>query len=113
MRIFTYWRLKAITRDLKYLYALSFDFLTKNETRKQPRIEYSGKGSLKPDYDKPVCFFCSYDEESTVRRNVFHYLNELVQAGIQCRIHQLKRYNFGCGPEEIVGMLCKNNNPGE
>ncbi len=81
MRISTYWRLKAITRDLKYLYALSFDFLTKNETRKQPRIEYSGKGSLKPDYDKPVCFFCSYDEESTVRRNVFHYLNELVQAG--------------------------------
>ncbi|WP_232297947.1 rhamnan synthesis F family protein [Nitrosospira sp. NpAV] len=68
-------------RDLKYLSVLSFDFLIKNETPRQPRLEYSGKGSLKPDYAKPVCFFCSYDKESTVRRNVFHYLNELVQAG--------------------------------
>lgn len=81
MGISAYWRLKAITRDLGYLYALSLDFFTKNETRKQPGIGYSRKGSLKPDYDKPVCFFCSYDEENTVRRNIFFYLNELVQAG--------------------------------
>lgn len=76
-----YWRFREGVGELKYLCALMFHFLTKNETCGRPRIKYSGGGSPVPDYDRPVCFFCSYDEESVVRKNVLHYLNELVQAG--------------------------------
>jgi len=81
MKTSAYWHIKTIARDLKYLRDISFYLLTKREPCEKPVVRYSKRGNLAPCYDKPVCFFCSYDEENTIRKNVYHYLNELVLAG--------------------------------
>jgi lipopolysaccharide biosynthesis protein len=81
MKIFAYWHTKTIVADLKYLRDISFYLLTKKETCGRPLLRYIKRGRLAPHYDKPVCLFCSYDKESIIRENVYHYLNELSLAG--------------------------------
>jgi lipopolysaccharide biosynthesis protein len=44
-------------------------------------VRYCKEGNILRSYDRPICFFSTYDSESIVRANVFHYLDELVQAG--------------------------------
>jgi lipopolysaccharide biosynthesis protein len=76
------WQLKAIFKELQYLRELAFHLLArKKAARAIPLVRFYGEGSVSPDYDRPVCFFCSYDAESIVRENVHHYLDELVLAG--------------------------------
>ncbi len=81
MKTPAYWYIKTIANDLKYLRDTSFYSLTKVNPCKKPVVRYSIRGELPSCYDKPVCLFCSYDEENTIRKNVYHYLNELVAAG--------------------------------
>jgi lipopolysaccharide biosynthesis protein len=75
------WQLKAIFADLQYVYNLAFHLLAGRERQATPVIRFYGDGSISADYDKPVCFFCSYDPESIIRKNVHHYLDELARAG--------------------------------
>ena len=75
------WQLKAIFKDLQYLGDLAFHLFARKATQAIPLVRFYGKGSISPNYDKPVCFFCSYDAEGIVRENVYHYLDELVLAG--------------------------------
>lgn len=81
MKKFIKWPIKAIKRDLRYFRDLSFYLLRRERVREKPLVRYCKEGSISRDYDRPVCFFCSYDRESTVRESVFHYLNELALAG--------------------------------
>jgi lipopolysaccharide biosynthesis protein len=66
---------------MRYLRDLAFRLAARKTTRAIPLVRFYGEGSISADYDKPVCFFCSYDAEGVVRENVHHYLNELVLAG--------------------------------
>ncbi|PTR16608.1 rhamnan synthesis protein F [Nitrosospira sp. Nsp2] len=75
------WQLKAIFRDLQYLRDVAFHLLARNGTRAIPLVRFYGEGSISPDYNKPVCLFCSYDSEGVVRENVYQYLDELALAG--------------------------------
>lgn len=83
MKKFMKWPKKAIHRELKYFWDLSFYFLTRERVRvrEKPLVRYCEDGDISQNYAKPVCFFCSYDKESIIRRNVYHYLNELFLAG--------------------------------
>ena len=74
------WSLRKVVEDAKYIRNLFFYALTR-ESRKEPVVRYSEKGFLLPNYERPLCFFCSYDKENIVRNDVYHYLNELVLAG--------------------------------
>ena len=74
------WFLKTIIGDLKYFRDLSFYFLTKGNLNEKPLVILDKEG-LPPNYARPVCFFCSYDKENIIRKNVYHYLNELILAG--------------------------------
>jgi lipopolysaccharide biosynthesis protein len=75
------WQLKGIFKDLQYVCDLAFHVLAGSAKHATPAVRFYGEGSISPDYDKPICFFCSYDPESIVRKNVHHYLNELKRAG--------------------------------
>lgn len=75
------WSKKAIDRDLKYFSNLSFHFLTRARAREKPLVRYCKKGLTPRNYDRPVCFFCSYDKASVIRENIYHYINELSLAG--------------------------------
>lgn len=74
------WPLKSLVKDLKYARDLSFYMLTREREREKPSVRVHKKGAS-PDYDKPVCLFCSYDKENIVRENVYYYLDALVLAG--------------------------------
>ena len=80
MKVSWKWHLKARVKDFKYIRDLLFYSLS-HRGRSKPLLRYSAQGSISPSYDNPVCFFCSYDEESIVRECVYYYLNELVLAG--------------------------------
>jgi len=75
------WPIKAINNDLNYFRELFLHLLTKDKGSKKPLIRYREEGFISPNYDRPVCFFCSYDRESIIRENVYYYLNELTLAG--------------------------------
>lgn len=75
------WQLKAIFKDLQYGYDLAFHLFARRARQATPVVRFYGDGSISPNYDKPVCFFCSYDPESIVRKNVHYYLDELAHAG--------------------------------
>lgn len=81
MKKFIKWPTKAITNDLKYFRELLVHLLTRESVSKKPLVRYCEEGYIGPNYDRPVCFFCSYDRESIIRENVHHYLNELALAG--------------------------------
>jgi lipopolysaccharide biosynthesis protein len=55
--------------------------LARKTTQEIPLVRFYREGFRSPHYDKPVCFFCSYDPESIVRENVHYYLDELALAG--------------------------------
>lgn len=74
------WYLKAIVRDLEYFRDLSFYSLTRGDLNEKPLVRLDREG-LSSNYARPVCFFCNYDKENIIRKNVHHYLNELVLAG--------------------------------
>ena len=76
-----YWLYKRINIELRYFYKRIFYLLQKKESHKKPLIRYLHLGNLKPNYDQPVCLFCSYDKNSTIKKNVYYYLNELRLAG--------------------------------
>lgn len=71
---------RTLINDIKYSLYLSFYLLTRNNTGGRPMIRLYKEG-LPSNYDRPVCFFSSYDDESIVRKSVYYYLNELVLAG--------------------------------
>ena len=75
------WRIKSIARNLKYALHLSVYLLTREKVRKEPLLRLNKEGLVSPDYARPVCLFCSYDSESIVRKNVFHYIDALALAG--------------------------------
>ena len=75
------WPIKAINNDLNYFRELFLHLLTKDKGSKKPLIRYREEEFISPNYDRPVCFFCSYDRESIIRENVYYYLNELTLAG--------------------------------
>ncbi len=74
------WTLRPIIKDLKYFGDLSFYLLTRKSTNEKPSVKLYKEG-LTPDHERPVCLFCSYDKENTVKENVYYYLNELKLAG--------------------------------
>jgi len=75
------WAIKTIIRDLQYLCNLSLYVLTQQKVSEEPQVRYSREGALAPNHAKPICLFCSYDNESIVRQNVYHYLKQLALAG--------------------------------
>jgi hypothetical protein len=75
------WQIKALLKDFKYVRDLSFYLLARKGISEKPSVRLYEEGEVSPDYDKPLCFFCSYDEESIVRKNVYHYLDQLKLAG--------------------------------
>jgi lipopolysaccharide biosynthesis protein len=75
------WQLKGIVKDMQYLRDLAFHLVARKAKRARPLVRFYREGSISADYDKPVCFFCSYDAEGIVRENVHYYLDELVLAG--------------------------------
>ncbi len=76
-----YWHYKKIALELKNFRNVFLFLLLKKKSPKNPIVRYSRPGNLMPDYDRPVCFFCSYDKNSTIKRNVYYYLSELRMAG--------------------------------
>lgn len=76
-----FWYYKIIIIELKYFYNTIFFSFRKKGLHKKPILRYSHSGSVKTNYDQPVCFFCSYDKHSTIKKNVYYYLNELRLAG--------------------------------
>ena len=77
------WAIKTIIRDLQYLCNLSLYALTQEKASEKPQVRYSKEGALAPNHAKPICLFCSYDNESIVRQNVYHYLKQLALAGFE------------------------------
>lgn len=75
------WPIKALVKDFKYVRDLSFYLLTRKKISEKPLVRRCEEGFVTPDYDRPVCLFCSYDGENIVRENVYHYLDELALAG--------------------------------
>lgn len=76
-----YWQYKKVTLELKYFRNVLLHFPLKKKLRKHPIVHYSHQGNVVPDYDRPVCFFCSYDKNSAIKKNVYYYLSELRSAG--------------------------------
>lgn len=74
------WTLRPIIKDLKYFGDLSFYLLTRKSTNEKPSVKQYKEG-LTPNQKRPLCLFCSYDKENTVKENVYYYLNELKLAG--------------------------------
>lgn len=81
MKKFMKWSIKAIVNDFRYFCDLSVYLFTRERVRAKPLVTYNEEGYLLPNYDKPVCLFCSYDKGSIIRENVYYYLNELMLAG--------------------------------
>ena len=74
------WTLRPIIKDLKYFRQLSFYLLTRKNISEKPLIKQYREG-LSPSYERPVCLFCSYDKDNTVKESVYYYLNALKLAG--------------------------------
>ncbi len=70
-----------IVKELRYALDLSVYLLMRKKMRKEPLVRLNEKGLVSPDYTKPVCLFCSYDDENIVRKNVYQYLDALALAG--------------------------------
>lgn len=81
MKKYLKWPIKAVTNNIRYVRDLSFYLLTRERVSEKPLVKYRKKGLRSPDYDRPVCFFCSFDKESVIRKNVYYYLNQLARAG--------------------------------
>jgi hypothetical protein len=75
------WPVKMIVKDLSYARDLSVYLLMREKVRKEPLVRLNEEGLVSPDYTKPVCFFCSYDYQNVVRKNVYQYLDALARAG--------------------------------
>ena len=76
-----FWYYKIVIIELKYFYHTIFFSFRKEELQREPIVRYSHSGSVKANYDQPICFFCSYDKHSDIKENVYYYLNELRLAG--------------------------------
>lgn len=81
MKKYLKWPIKATINHIKYARDLSFYMLKRKRVSENPVVRYCQRGLRSPDYDRPVCFFCSFDKESILRENVYHYLNQLARAG--------------------------------
>lgn len=75
------WPIKAVVKDLKYVLDLTLYSLTRADVKEKPLVRYYEKGSVSPNYDRPICLFCNYDKENIIRANVYYYLNALILAG--------------------------------
>lgn len=74
------WSIKALVKELKYAGDLSLYLITRERAGEKPLVRLYKEG-LPPDYEKPLCLFCSYDKDNIVRENVYYYLKELALAG--------------------------------
>lgn len=74
------WAVKGVVKDLKYARDLSFYLLKREKANERPLVRLYEK-SISPHYERPVCLFSSFDNNSVVRENVYYYLNSLVLAG--------------------------------
>ncbi|SDZ12608.1 rhamnan synthesis F family protein [Nitrosomonas sp. Nm33] len=81
MKTSAFWHTKKIVEDLRFLRDTSVYMIAKRAAYEKPIVRYSERGYLAPNYDRPVCFFCGYDEKNIIKKNVYRYLNELMQAG--------------------------------
>ena len=75
------WKVKLILKDFGYWCELLLYVLKREQFSREPHIRYSTEGAISPDHDRPLCLFSSYDGESIVRENVYHYLQKLEMAG--------------------------------
>ncbi|SEK56705.1 rhamnan synthesis F family protein [Nitrosovibrio tenuis] len=75
------WYVKAVRGELRYFWNLTSSRLRKKKSYGKPLVRYRHKGLVTPNYDQPVCFFCSYDKQNLVRKNVYYYLDALAVAG--------------------------------
>ena len=76
-----HWQYKSLKLEFKYHYNTLLSRLRKNELRRKPIIRFSQSGNVEPDFDRPVCFFCSYDPRSNIKQYVYYYLDALKSAG--------------------------------
>lgn len=75
-----YGPLKVLIKDLRYFRDCLSYLLMSGGSKNEPEIRFDIPG-LSPNFDRPVCLFCSYEKENIVRKNVYFYLNELKRAG--------------------------------
>jgi lipopolysaccharide biosynthesis protein len=75
-----YGPLGLLIKDLKYFCDFFFYLFTWRSVKEKPLVRLDVE-ALKPNFDRPVCLFCSYDKESIIKENVYFYLNELMLAG--------------------------------
>jgi lipopolysaccharide biosynthesis protein len=81
MKKYIKWPIKAIISNTRYFRDLSLYLLTRKRVNEKPLVKYCKEGFISPNYDRPVCFFCSFDKDSVIRENVYYYLKRLVVAG--------------------------------
>ena len=74
------WAVKGVIKDLKYARDLSFYLLKREKAGEKPLVRLYEK-AMSSCYDRPVCLFCSFDNDNVIRENVYYYLNALMLAG--------------------------------
>ncbi|TYP86050.1 rhamnosyltransferase [Nitrosomonas communis] len=63
------------------MHEISASVFINSRREEKPKVRYSKPGHLSPTYARPICLFCSFDEKSVIRKNVYYYLSELKLAG--------------------------------
>ena len=81
MKTAIFWQTKKIIEDLKFLREMLASVLINSRRYEKPKVWYSKRGYLSPNYARPICLFYSFDEKSVIRKNVYYYLSELKLAG--------------------------------
>ncbi|SFI47710.1 rhamnan synthesis F family protein [Nitrosomonas sp. Nm34] len=81
MKTSVFWQTKQIVEGLKFLCEMSTSVLINSRRDEKPKVRYSTPGHLSPNYARPICLFCSFDEKSVIRKNVYYYLSKLKLAG--------------------------------
>jgi lipopolysaccharide biosynthesis protein len=68
---------------------------------------------LSPSYEKPVCLFCSYDKDSSVKESVYYYLNALRLAGFDIIFISTSEMIEDADLEKLSGycirIMCREN----
>ena len=106
------WTVRPIIKDLKYFRQLSFYLLTRKSISEKPLIRQYREG-LPPSYERPVCLFCSYDKDSSVKESVYYYLNALKLAGFDIIFISTSETIGDADLEKLSGycirIMCREN----
>jgi lipopolysaccharide biosynthesis protein len=106
------WTLRPIIKDLKYFRQLSFYLLTRKSISEKPSVRQYKEG-LSPSYERPVCLFCSYDKDSSVKESVYYYLNALKLAGFDIIFISTSEMIGDADLEKLSGycirIMCREN----